>query len=117
MATSPDEGHGLLLRCPRCGTLYEDPANGLYPRQITTEEASQLFPRAGRRYFPEGFGRLKRWMTDSVSTMRLASHERGDANYESARLAVTAAPFGLLARLGRPDVVVLDRAGATVAAR
>jgi hypothetical protein len=44
IATSDEEAHGLLLRCPRCGTLYEDPANGQYPYPITPEEASQFFP-------------------------------------------------------------------------
>jgi hypothetical protein len=44
IATSDDDAHGLLLRCPRCGTLYEDPANGQYPHPITTEEARQFFP-------------------------------------------------------------------------
>lgn len=47
IATSPDEAHGLLLRCPRCGALYEDPANGEDPYVISAEDARRWFPDRG----------------------------------------------------------------------
>ena len=44
LATSPDETRGVLLKCPKCMALYEDPANGLRPVPISAEEASRVFP-------------------------------------------------------------------------
>jgi hypothetical protein len=38
------EDFGVLLRCPRCGTLYEDPMTGSDEmRRLTAEEAAQRY--------------------------------------------------------------------------
>ena len=35
----------LLLRCPRCGALYEDsPSEGDRTRRLTEDQAKELFP-------------------------------------------------------------------------
>lgn len=42
---SSEARHTLLLRCPRCDTLYENsPAGPDQTRRLTEEEARQLFP-------------------------------------------------------------------------
>jgi hypothetical protein len=44
---SSEERRILLLRCPRCGTLYENaPVGPDRTRRLTEAEARQLFPDA-----------------------------------------------------------------------
>jgi hypothetical protein len=39
-----DDGHGILLRCPRCGWLYLDPSDGhSEPRYIDSATAASWF--------------------------------------------------------------------------
>jgi hypothetical protein len=41
---SDEQRKMLLLRCPRCGVLYETPSDEDLPRRLTEDEAEELFP-------------------------------------------------------------------------
>jgi hypothetical protein len=38
------EESGLLLRCPRCGSLYQNAGDGGYEKRLTSAEAEVAFP-------------------------------------------------------------------------
>jgi uncharacterized C2H2 Zn-finger protein len=38
-----NDDQGILLRCPRCGWLYLDPADGSEPRHIDDTNAASWF--------------------------------------------------------------------------
>jgi hypothetical protein len=39
-----NDASGMLLQCPRCGTLYQDIADGSPVRRVTPEAAGTAFP-------------------------------------------------------------------------
>ena len=42
-----DDRNGILIRCPRCGALYENTPDGEdMTRRLTASEATELFPGA-----------------------------------------------------------------------